>query len=182
MSPCRCKPRRARAAALACAALLVSLLPPATGAPPPYRLDAPSFLGAPQESRSLFGATYAYLARDTERATRLLITMMDAEEVRARFPGMTDTRCVNLFLDELRNEHEGFFVVAMSRPMFVGPAELPRFRWTGERSGKTLAGVLACGLLGGHYFVVHFSDELRAATETFPKIRSSLRTLTPGAG
>lgn len=162
---------------------LVSLLAltcvPASATEPPYRLDPPAFLGAPQESKSLFGSTYAYLAADGSGHVRLLVTLMRVDEVRARFPEMTDTRCVNLFLEELRAEHEGFFVVAMSRPMKVGPAELPRFRWTGERGRRTMAGVLACGQLDGHYYVVHFSDELRAATRTFPRIRASLRALEP---
>lgn len=152
---------------------------PAPAAEPPYRLDPPSFLGAPQESKSLFGSTYAYLAAEGSGHVRLLVTLMRVDEVRTRFPDMTDTRCVNLFLDELRAEHEGFFVVAMSRPMKVGPAELPRFRWTGERGNRTMAGVLGCGRLDGHYYVVHFSDELRAATRTFPRIRASLRALEP---
>ena len=75
--------------------------------------------------------------------------------------------------------HEGFFVVTMARPLAVGPAEFLRFRWIGDKSGKAMTGVLSCGDLNGYYYVLHFVDELRAATRSFPAIRASLKTLAP---
>lgn len=150
--------------------------------PAPYTFEHPPFLNDPVESKSLFGSTYAYTSRETTKLARLLITLMPAGEIRARFSALSDTECINLFLEQIRNEHEGFFVVSMARPMRVGTQEFLRFRWTGEKSDKTMTGVLGCGQLGGFYVVVHFSDELRSATRSFPAIRSSLRSLTPGGG
>ena len=71
------------------------------------------------------------------------------------------------------------FVVTTARPLAVGLAEFLRFRWTGDKSGKAMTGVLSCGELNGYYYVVHFVDELRAATRTFPAVRTSLKTLAP---
>jgi hypothetical protein len=146
---------------------------------PPFTFDKPVFMAGPEVSKSLMGSTYAYTARASGRDTRLLITLMRVDEVRARFAEMSDIECINLFLEEIRTSHQRFFVVNVARPLGVGPAEFPRFRWTGDRSDKTMTGVLSCGHLDGHYYVVHFVDELRAATRSFPAIRASLKTLLP---
>jgi len=146
---------------------------------PPFTFDKPAFMSGPQVSNSLMGSTYAYTARASGKATRLLITIMRIDEVRARFAELSDLQCINLFLEEIRTAHEGFFVVTMARPLAVGLAEFLRFRWTGDKSGKAMTGVLSCGELNGYYYVVHFVDELRAATRSFPAIRTSLKTLAP---
>ena len=146
---------------------------------PPFTFDKPVFMSGPQVSKSLMGSTYAYTARASGGATRLLITIMRVDEVRARFAELSDIQCINLFLEEIRAAHQSFFVVTMARPLAVGPAEFLRFRWIGDKSGKAMTGVLSCGDLNGYYYVVHFVDELRAATRSFPAIRASLKTLAP---
>ena len=176
--------RLTRIRLLCCAVMLSTALRAVTLAAqentvPPFTFDKPTFMSAAQVSKSLMGSTYAYTARASGRATRLLITIMRVDEVRARFAEMSDVQCINLFLEEIGSAHEGFFVVTMARPLAVGSVEFLRFRWTGEKSGKAMTGVLSCGELQGYYYVVHFVDELRAATRSFPAIRASLKTLAP---
>ena len=145
----------------------------------PFTFDKPIFLTGPEISNSLMGSTYAYTARASSKVMQLLITTMRAEDVHERFSEFSDIQCINLFLEEIKNSHERFFVVNMARPLAVRPAEFVRFRWTGEKSKKTMTGVLSCGELQGYYYVLHFVDELKSATRSFPAIRASLKTLIP---
>ena len=145
--------------------------------PPPFTFDKPAFLTGPDISNSLMGSTYAYTARASAKHMQLLITIMRADDVREQFAELSDLQCINLFLDEIRHSHKRFFVVNMARPLAVGSAEFLRFRWTGDKSKKTMTGVLSCGQLRGYYYVIHFVDELKSATRSFPVIRASLKTL-----
>lgn len=144
----------------------------------PFKFDEPAFLTGPHISNAMMGSTYAYTARASAKDMQLLITVMRVDEVQNRFAKLSDIECINLFLDEIRNSHKRFFVVNMARPLSVGSAEFPRFRWTGDKTNKTMTGVLSCGVLQRHYYVIHFVDELKSATRSFPAIRASLKTLT----
>ena len=158
--------------------VLVTLLQVAAVlAAPSYRFEKPEFLGEPEVAKTLMGATYAYMPESLSSAQRLMITTMPAEEVRRQLGPLSAVQCVNLFLKELRTEHERFFVVSQKRPLTVGAHEFVQFRWTGDKADKTLTGVLSCGDIDGVYYVVHFVDELLDATHSFPKIRASLKTL-----
>ena len=158
--------------------VLLSLLQVAAAfAAPPYRFEKPEFLAEPEVAKTLMGATYAYMPQSISSARRLMITTMPAEEVRRQLGSLSAVQCVNLFLKELRAEHERFFVVSQKRPLTVGAREFVQFRWTGDKADKTLTGVLSCGTIDGVYYVVHFVDELLDATQSFPKIRASLKTL-----
>jgi len=146
---------------------------------PPYNFERPIFLVGPEISNSLMGSTYAYTARNSNKDIRLLITVMNVTEIRERFSELSNVQCINLFLEELKKVHEQFFSVNMTRPLSVGSAEFLRFRWTGEKSDKTMIGVLSCGRLKDNYYVIHFTDALKSATHSFPAIRTSLKTLRP---
>ncbi len=158
---------------------LACLCSSALAAAPSYTFEKPAFLGEPQVVRSLLGATYAYMPPSSDLARRLMITTMPVSEIRQQLGTLTEVQCANLFLDELRLSHERFFVTSMARPLTVGSREFIQFRWTGDKHRKTLTGVLSCGRIKGNYYVIHFVDELSAATHSFPSIRSSLKTLTP---
>ena len=151
----------------------------AQNAAAPFTMPQPAFMSGPTVEKTLMGTTYAYAAESAGAELRLMITTMRAAEIRTRFGNMTDVQCINLFMDELKKSHERFFVVAMNRPLAVGPAEFLRFRWTGYKARKAITGVLSCGELAGDYYVVHFVDELKAATGSFPAIRASLKNLRP---
>jgi hypothetical protein len=97
--------------------------------------------------------------------------------VRARLGALSDVQCMQLFLREIEQSHRDFFAIASQRPLALGGAEFARLRWTGEKGGKTLTGMLSCGELAGHYYVVHLVDELRSATRSFPGVQASLRQL-----
>lgn len=146
---------------------------------PPYDFERPIFLTSPEISNSLMGSTYAYSARNVNKDIRLLITVMNVTEVHERFSELSNVQCINLFLEELRRIHERFFSTSMTRPLMVGTKEFLRFGWTGEKSTKTMTGVLSCGQFKDNYYVIHFSDALNSATHSFPAIRTSLKTLSP---
>jgi hypothetical protein len=165
--------------AVVAAAVLCCGLAQAVAAVTPFTFTAPDFLASTHVTRSLMGDTHAWLARDSKRHTRLLLTTMRVADIRARFGSLTDLQCVNLFLDELRATYQDFFVIAMNHPLRLGPTEFIHLRWTGDTPRATLTGVLSCGELAGYYYVVHFVDELKAATRSFPAIRAALRALQP---
>lgn len=147
-------------------------------ADPPYRLDIPDLFGGPTASVTLMGTTYAYTP-DAAAPRRLTITTMPAIEIRQKLGALTEVQCANLFVGELRASHDDFFAAIMTRPLQVGAREFTQFRWTGEKAGTTLTGVLSCGIIGDTYYVIDFVDALLKATGSFPRIRSSLKTLTP---
>gem|GEM_PF-2163175 len=162
--------------------LTAQMLPVLACAAPPYTFAKPDFLGPPLESKTLMGATYTYLPSTTAAAQLLMITMMPGADIRQRFGELSNVQCINLFLAELKTTHERFFVVAQKRPVRVGVQEFVQFRWTGDKNGKALTGILSCGILGDAYVVVHFADELSQATHSFPSIRQSLKSLVLGGG
>jgi hypothetical protein len=172
----------ARAKALACMlAIIIAVLfqhALQAEAGPPYELEKPSFVDNPQVVTSLLGATYTYAA---ESPKSLMITIMAARDVRRQMGALSDIQCANLFIAELRATHSRFFVVNMTRPLIVGTAKFVQFRWSGEKSHRTLTGVVSCGTIGDAYYVIHFVDDLTAATHSFPAIRASLKTLRPHA-
>lgn len=169
---------RRRRATLLCIGFLAAIVVAQEPELPPFTFDKPAFLAGPDISNPLTGATYAYTARASAKHMQLLITVMPADEVREHLGAMSDIQCINLFLDEIKHSHQRFFVVNMAQPLIVGPAEFLRFRWTGDKSKKTMTGVLSCGTLDGFYYVIHFVDELKSATHSFPAIRTSLKSLT----
>ncbi|MGE0487270.1 MAG: hypothetical protein AB7Q81_24160 [Gammaproteobacteria bacterium] len=143
----------------------------------PFAFAPPDTLATPVVSHAAIGTTYAYLAEDGARPLRLTITLMPAGEVEARFGALDAAACVNPFLDELAHTHEHFFAAAQARPLVVAGHELPQFRWTGEKRGRTLTGIVSCGRLGRTYYVVDFVDALAPSTRSFPDLRERLRRL-----
>ena len=158
-------------------AVLSALAQAAPGIAPPFTLTPPVALHAAPVARAASGNTYAYLPLDLRTPQRLMITTIMASEIRARFDTLSDRQCIRLFLDELRKEHQNFFAVDMTSPLLIGEAEFRRVRWTGEKNGRALTGVLACGELHDYYYVVHYVDALASATASFPAIRASLHSL-----
>ena len=152
-----------------------------TALPAPFELTPPSGLRAAPVARSASGNTYAYLPADLSRPLRLMVTAMPAGEIRARLGALSEAQCIRLFLDELRKDHRHFFAIDMASPLEIGPAAFQRVRWTGDKGGRTLTGVLSCGELNGHYYVVNYVDALAGATASFPAIRASLKALQPRA-
>ncbi|MCP5202492.1 MAG: hypothetical protein H6977_21050 [Gammaproteobacteria bacterium] len=176
------RPRRLEAMCRRLFALaLWALVARTHAAPLPFTFTAPDTLRAAQISRAAIGNTYAYLAADPAQPLRLTITVMAAGEVEARFGALDTAACVNPFLDELGRNHAHFFAVAQARPLVVAGHELPQFRWTGERRGRTLTGIVACGRLDHAYYIVDFVDALGPSTTSFPDLRSRLRELAPAA-
>ncbi len=174
--------RVARSSAVWPAALL--LLVSATvhavaGIDAPFTLTAPADLQAAPVARAASGNTYAYLPADLTKPQRLMITTMPAGEIRHRLGPLSDAQCIRLFLDELRRDHQHFFAVDMSSPLAVGTASFRRVRWTGDKGGHALTGVLSCGELAGYYYVVHYVDTIDRAIGSFPAIRASLQSLRP---
>lgn len=147
--------------------------------PPPFTFEAPAFLSGPEVSSTLSGSTYAYTARDRKKLTQLLLTTIPTQAIRARYGDLSDVQCIHAFLDEIEVAHDRFFVVAATRPLQIGDTEFIRFRWTGDKAGVTMTGVLSCGQLDGYYYVIHFVDRLQAATGSFPRIRARLQLLSP---
>lgn len=143
--------------------------------PPPFAFAPPDFLHGPQVARAQLGTTYAYTG--APGAAQLLITTIPAATLRARVGGLSPLQCIQLFAQEIAAGHGGFFGVMMTQPLAVGAQQLLRYRWHGDKDGRSFTGVLSCGELDGRFFVVHFVDELRAATRSFPAIRASLRAL-----
>lgn len=142
---------------------------------PPFTFTPPGFLRGPHVARALLGTTYAYTA--ALGAAQLLITTVPAATMRAQVGKLSPLQCIQLFAQEIEAGHRGFFGVMMTRPLALGAQELLRYRWYGDKGGRSLTGVLSCGELDGRYFIVHFVDELGAATRSFPAIRASLRAL-----
>lgn len=165
---------------LATLLLLFSATPSvATGIDAPFTLTPPADLQAAPVARAASGNTYAYLPADLKQALRLMITAMPAGEIRHRLGPLSDAQCIRLFLDELRKDHQHFFAVDMTAPLAVGAASFRRVRWTGDKGGRALTGVLSCGELAGNYYVVHYTDTIDRASSSFPAIRASLQSLTP---
>ena len=165
--------------------LLLAVVSLVAGAAPaldaPFTLTPPPTLHAAPVARAASGNTYAWLPADLKQPLRLMITAMPSAEIRHRLGALSDTQCIRLFLDELRREHTHFFAVDMATPLAIGAAQFRRVRWTGDKSGRALTGVLACGELNGHYYVVHYTDAIAHATRSFPAIRASLQSLQPAA-
>lgn len=146
---------------------------------PPFSLDPPPGLRAAPVARAASGNTYTWLPADLSQPTRLMLTIMPASEVRARLGEFRPAQCLRLFLDELRHDHAHFFAVEQSAPLTLGEARLARVRWTGDRHGRELTGVLACGAEQDHYYVVHYVDALARAPRSFVEIRAALASFTP---
>jgi hypothetical protein len=147
----------------------------------PFTLTPPPGLRAAPVARAASGNTYAWLPANLKQPLRLMITTMPSGEIRHRLGALSDSQCIRLFLDEIRREHQQFFAVDMGTPLAVGASELRRVRWTGNRNGRTLTGVLSCGEMHGYYYVVHYTDAIEHATESFPAIRASLKSLRTSA-
>ena len=143
----------------------------------PFTLTAPSSLRAAPVARAASGNTYAWLPANLKQPLRLMITTMPVNEIHHRLGTLSDSQCIRLFLDEVRREHQQFFAIDMDTPLALGPADMRRVRWTGSKNGRALTGVLSCGQLRGYYYVVHYTDALEHATQSFPAIRASLQAL-----
>jgi hypothetical protein len=173
--------RRASSWRLGVLSLLSAAVWAAPGVDAPFTLTPPAALHAAPVARAASGNTYAYLPADLQQPVRLMITAMPAAEIRHRLGALSDAQCIHLFLDELRKDHDHFFAIDMSSPLTVGEASFRRVRWTGDKGGRSLTGVLSCGELDGYYYVVHFADAIAGATTSFPAIRASLKSLRPVA-
>ena len=141
----------------------------------PFTYSAPEFFREPLISRARMSTTYSYLAEDGKSPLRLTITAMPTREVRDGFGALTPDQCTGLFVDALRATHARFFVAAQTRQLTLGTSSITQRRWTGEKAGTPLTGIVACAEIDGHYYAIDFVDELRAATRSFPSIRESLR-------
>ena len=147
----------------------------------PFQITPPARLRAAPVARAASGNTYAYLPADLSQPLRFMITAMPAGEIRARLGALSEAQCIHLFLDELRKDHQHFFAVDMASPLEIGPAVFQRVRWTGDKGGRSLTGVLSCGELNGYYYVVNYVDAIANATGSFPAVRASLKALRPRA-
>ncbi|MEX2481921.1 MAG: hypothetical protein WD928_13780 [Gammaproteobacteria bacterium] len=156
-------------------ALAAGLLHSVARAAAPFSFTAPATFRAPLISHARMGTTYAYLPDDSAETLRLTITAMPASEVRAHLGRLSSAECTALFVDALRDAHQQFFVAAQERSLSLGAHALVQRRWTGEKDGKAVTGIVACAEIDGYYYAVDFIDELHDALHSFPSIRTSLR-------
>ena len=142
---------------------------------PPFQFEPPPQLERGSVTRSVAGSTYSYTSTETDASLRLLITTMPVREITNSFGDLTAVQCINLFVGEVRNVHDDFFVVNQARPLSIAGTEFPQFRWTGKNLGRRLTGVLSCGRIQDWYLVIHFADETVNAARNFADIRARLR-------
>ncbi|MEQ8661423.1 MAG: hypothetical protein RLW62_11435, partial [Gammaproteobacteria bacterium] len=150
---------RGRATGYVLAALALAGALAGHAAEAPFRFEPPPPLNATGVQRALLGNTHTYHAADATALPRMTITTMPAREIDQRFGALSGRGCINLFLGELERTHTRFFVASQARPLAVAGHALTQFRWSGEKDGRMLTGVLSCGRLGRHYYVFDFVDE-----------------------
>lgn len=146
---------------------------------PPFTFLLPPGLALTDFTPSINGSTYTYTSTNQNDLLRLMITVMPRQAIDQRFGALSEVQCINLFVTELRTNHDDFFAVNQSRPLTLAGREFPQFRWSGKNAGVRWTGILSCGTVSDWYLVVHFVDETLRAARTFPPVRTSLRDLRP---
>ncbi|MGR9093001.1 MAG: hypothetical protein ACU85U_20710, partial [Gammaproteobacteria bacterium] len=138
---------------------------------------APKFLSGPVVANSFTGTTYAYRAREPGKPTALQITIVELPNDPSLRNAFSAGHCINLFLAEVARDKENFFALPSGNELNVGPLNLQQVRWTRKDTKVGMTGVTSCGLDDDRYVSINFEDTLGRATNTFPAIRKSLKSL-----
>lgn len=146
-------------------------------AEPKLEYSAPEFLDGPIVANSMLGTTYAYRSRDVYDPTTLQITVVTLPKEALSAGEFSTDHCIQLFLTEVARDQTGFFAVPSQNPLEAGELRLRQVRWTRKDVAAGLTGVTSCGLDRDRYVSISFQDSLSRATDTFPKIRTSLKSL-----
>jgi hypothetical protein len=139
--------------------------------------EAPAFLAGPVVANSMLGTTYAYRARDIYDPTALQITVVTLPKAALTAGEFSTKHCIQLFLTEVARDQAGFFAVPVENALEAGNLHLEQVRWTRKDKAASMTGVTSCGLDHDRYVSINFQDSLKRATQTFPAIRRSLKTL-----
>jgi hypothetical protein len=138
---------------------------------------APDFLEGPVVANSMLGTTYAYRARDIYKPTTLQITVVRLPKAALSAGEFSTEHCIGLFLTEVARDQADFFALPSETPLEAGRLRLRQVRWTRKDSANGMTGVTSCGLDDDRYVSINFEDTLGRATNTFPAIRKSLKSL-----
>ena len=138
---------------------------------------APDFLEGPIVANSMLGTTYAYRARDIYDPTTLQITVVILPKAALSAGEFSTDHCIQLFLTEVARDQSGFFAVPVANALAAGDLQLQQVRWTRKDTAAGMTGVTSCGLDENRYVSINFQDSLTRATNTFPVIRQSLKSL-----
>ena len=139
--------------------------------------EAPEFLEGPVVAKSMLAITYAYRARDIVDPTALQITVVTLPEAALSAGEFSTEHCIQLFLTEVARDQSGFFAVPVEIALEAGNLRLHQVRWTRKDTTAGMTGVTSCGLDNDRYVSINFQDSLKRATNTFPAIRNSLKSL-----
>lgn len=139
--------------------------------------EAPDFLDGPVVANSMLGTTYAYRARDIYDPTTLQITVVTLPKAALSAGEFSTEHCIQLFLTEVARDQSGFFAVPVEKALEAGALHLQQVRWTRKDTAIGITGVTSCGLDQDRYVSINFQDSLARATDTFPAIRKSLKSL-----
>ncbi len=138
---------------------------------------APDFLEGPVIANSMLGTTYAYRARDIYDPTTLQITVVRLPKASLSAGEFSTEHCIQLFLTEVARDQSRFFAVPVEKALEAGELHLQQVRWTRKDTATGMTGVTSCGLDNDRYVSINFQDSLTRASDTFPAIRRSLKSL-----
>jgi hypothetical protein len=139
--------------------------------------EPPEFLDGPVVENSMLGTTFAYRARDIYDTTTLQITIVALPEAALSAGEFSTEHCIQLFLTEVAQSQPRFFAIPVERSLQAGGLLLEQVRWMREDTSPGMTGVTSCGLYDDRYVSINFQDSLKRASNTFPAIRESLKTL-----
>ncbi len=128
----------------------------------------------------MLGTTFTYRTRNSHDPTILQITVVNLPEAALSAGEFSVDHCVQLFLTEVARDHPGFFAVPIERKLEAGTLRLNQVRWIYKGRTVRMTGVTSCGLDTGRYVSINFHGSLTRATNTFPAIRRSLKSIRIG--
>lgn len=137
----------------------------------------PEFLDGPAVENSMLGITFAYRASDVHGPTTLEITIVTLPKAALSAGEFSTDHCIQLFLTEVAKSQPRFFAIPVDRSLQAGGLLLEQVRWTRKGASTGMTGVTSCGLYNDRYISINFQDSLKRASNTFPAIRASLKTL-----
>lgn len=139
--------------------------------------SAPDFLEGPVVANSMLGTTYAYRARNIYDPTILQITIVRLPKASLSAGEFSTEHCIQLFLTEVARDQSRFFAVPVEKALEAGKLHLKQVRWTRKDAATGMTGVTSCGFDNDRYISINFHDSLTGASNTFPVIRRSLKSL-----
>lgn len=139
--------------------------------------EPPEFLDGPVVENSILGTTFAYRARDIHDPTTLQITIVTLPKAALSAGEFSTKHCIQLFLTEVAQSQPRFFAIPVERSLQAGGLLLEQVRWMRKDTSTGMTGVTSCGLYDDRYVSINFQDSFNRASNTFPAIRASLKTL-----